>query len=125
MASRMGAMEQWSEILPGADGALISDMVYEQYDLLAGAWPTAADEVVLILDSNNEITDITLYALGLMADEEVNDILSAVMNSEEIETGGETRIAYEDILGTTFKMVLNCQYYTKNTAGGWTDIRED
>ena len=125
MASRMGAMEQWSEILPGADGALISDMVYEQYDLLAGAWPTAADEVVLILDSNNEITDITLYALGLMADEEVNDILSAVMNSEEIETGGETRIAYEDILGTTFKMVLNCQYYTKNTAEGWTDIRED
>lgn len=125
MASRMGAMEQWSEILPGADGALISDMVYEQYDLLAGAWPTAADEVVLILDSNNEITDITLYALGLMADEEVNDILSAVMNSEEIETGGETRIAYEDILGTTFKMVLNCQYYTKNTAGGWTDTRED
>lgn len=125
MASRMGSMNQWSEILPGTEGEQISDLVYEQYDLLAGSWPTAANEVVLILDSNNEVADSVFYALGLMSDEEVNDILSAVMNGEEIETNDKKKVSYEDILGTTFKMVLNCDYYTKNNSGIWTDVRDD
>ena len=125
MASRLGAMNQWSEILSGTDGELISDLVYEQYDLLAGSWPAAANEVVLILDGNNEVTDLAFYALGLMSDEEVNDILSAVLNSEEIETDGEKKVSYEEILGTSFKMVLNCDYYTKSSSGIWTDIRDD
>lgn len=90
MSSRLGAMERWSEMLSGSDGQLISELVYEQYDLLAGEWPAAANEVVLILDSNNEVTDITLYALGLMSDKEVSEILFAVMNGEEIETGGNS-----------------------------------
>lgn len=125
MASRLGAMNQWSEILPGTDGELISDLVYNQYDLLAGSWPTKANEVVLILDSNNEITDIAFYALGLMSDEEVNAVLSAVINGEEIETGSGKKVSYDDILGTSFKMVLNCDYYTKNSFGVWSDARED
>lgn len=125
MASRLGTMNQWSEILPGANGELISDMIYEQYDLVAGTWPTAANEVVLILDSNNEVTDIAFYALGLMSDDEVNDIMSAVINGEEIETDSEKKVSYEDILGTSFKMVLNCDYYTKSSSGVWTDVRED
>lgn len=125
MASRLGLMNQWEEILPGTDGELISDLVYEQYDLLAGSWPAAANEVVLILDNNNEVTDIAFYALGLMTDEEVTNILSAVMNGEEIETSNEKKVSYEDILGTSFKMVLNCEYYIRNGSGVWTDVRED
>lgn len=125
MASRLGVMNQWSEILSGTDGELISELVYDQYDLLAGSWPSAADEVVLILDSNNEITDIAFYALGLMSDEEVNDILSAVINGEEIETSSDKKVSYDDILGTSFKMVLNCEYYTKNSSGVWSDVRDD
>ena len=125
MSSRLGAMNQWSEILPGTDGELISDLVYQQYDLLAGSWPTAANEIVLILDSSNEITDIAFYALGRVSDEEVNDILSAVINGEEIETGDEKKISYDEILGTSFKLVLNSDYYTKNSSGVWTDVREE
>lgn len=125
MASRLGGMGQWSEILSGTNGELISDLVYEQYDLVAGSWPAAANEVVLVLNSRNEVSDIAFYALGLMSDEEVNDILSAVVNNEEIETGGEKRVSYEDIVGTAFKMVLNCDYYTKNGSGHWTDVRDD
>jgi putative ABC transport system permease protein len=125
MASRLGSMNQWSEILPGTNGEMISDLIYEQYDLLAGSWPTAANEVVLILDSHNEIADTAFYALGLMSEDEVNDILSAVINGEEIETDEEKKVSYEDILDTSFKMVLNCDYYTKNNFGVWTDVRND
>lgn len=109
MTARLGNMNLWSEMLPGTDGKLISDLLYAQYDLVSGKWPEKADEVVLILDENNEITDIAFYALGLMSDEEVNDILRAVMKKEEIEAA-ERKITYDDILGTTFKLVVNSEF---------------
>lgn len=62
----------------GTDGRLISDMVYEQYELVAGKFPEEANEVVLILDSSNEVSDVAVYALGMMSDDEVNDIFTAV-----------------------------------------------
>lgn len=62
----------------GTDGGLISDMVYEQYELVAGKFPEEANEVVLILDSSNEVSDVAVYALGMMSDDEVNDIFTAV-----------------------------------------------
>ena len=55
----------WQEMLPGYDGEMINPIVKKQYDVVAGAWPAAYNEVVLVLDKNNEIPDIALYALGL------------------------------------------------------------
>jgi len=124
MTSRMGVTDLWSEMLPGTDGALISELLYEQYDVVAGRWPESTNEVVLILDSNGEITDFAFYALGLMADEEVNDIMKAVASSEEIKLEPK-KVTYEEVLGTSFKLVLNCDYYAKGADGVWEDIRGD
>lgn len=136
MASMMGmsssAMSQmknsmmslWSELLPGSDGELISDMIYEQYDLEAGRWPESADELVLILSERGEITDVAFYALGLMSDEEVTDMMKAVMKAEELSTK-QREISYDDILGTTFKLILNPDYYTKEADGTWSYIGDD
>ena len=41
------------------------EMNEQMYDLVAGAWPTKYNEVALVVDENNEISDFTLYALGL------------------------------------------------------------
>ena len=124
LTARIGSLNLWSEMLPGTNGELISDLLYEQYDLVSGKWPEKADEVVLILDENNEITDIAFYALGFMTDDEVNDILRAVMKNEEIETT-EKKIAYDDILGITFKLVLNSEFYSRAADGTWEDVRGD
>ncbi len=124
MGSRMGGLGLWSEILSGTDGALISDLVYDQYDLVAGKWPEEAQEVVMILDSNGEITDIAFYALGLMSDEEVNKIMTAVAKGEEIQAEVHSA-SYEDILNTRFRLVKNSDYYTKNADGSWKDVRTD
>ena len=124
MGSRMGGLGLWNEMLPGTDGGLISPMVYEQYDLVAGSWPEKADEIVLVLDSSGEITDVAFYALGLMNDEEVNSIMTAVAKGEEI-TAQVHSVSYEDILNTKFRLVKNCDYYTKNADGTWKDVRED
>lgn len=124
LTARLGSMNLWSEMLPGTDGELISNLLYDQYELVSGQWPETANEVVLILDENNEITDIAFYALGLMTDEEVNDILRSVMRNEEIEII-EKKVAYDDILGTTFKLVLNNEFYNRNAEGIWEDMRDD
>ena len=122
MSSSM--MSLWSELLPGNDGELISDMVYDQYDLEAGRWPESADEIVLILSDNNEITDVAFYALGLVSDEEVMDSMKAVMKSEALNTE-QREISYDDVLKTTFKLVLNPDYYTKEANGTWKYIGDD
>ena len=124
MGSRMGVLGLWSEMLPGTDGSLISPMVHEQYDLVAGSWPSGAEEIVLVLDSNGEITDIAFYALGLMNDEEVNSIMTAVAKGEQINAPVHS-VSYEDILNTKFRLVKNCDYYTKNADGTWKDVRND
>lgn len=124
LTTRLGSMNLWSEMLPGTDGELVSALLYDQYDLVSGQWPEAANEVVLILDENNEITDIAFYALGLMTDDEVNDILYSVMKNEEIETS-EKKVTYDEILGTTFKLVPNNEFYQKNADGIWEDMHDD
>lgn len=124
LTTGIGNMNLWSEMLPGTNGELISDLLYDQYDLVSGKWPEKADEVVLILDENNEITDIAFYALGFMTEDEVNDILRAVVKNEEIETT-EKKITYDDILGITFKMVLNSDFYSRAADGTWEDMRGD
>ena len=117
-------MSLWSELLPGSDGELISDMVYDQYDLEAGRWPEAANELVLIMSDQNEITDVAFYALGLMSDEAVTDMMKAVMKSETLSTK-QREISYDDILETTFKLILNPDYYTKEANGTWSYIGDD
>ena len=124
ISSRLGAMDVWSEMLPGKEGELISDLVYDQYDLICGQWPTNANEIVLVADENNQVSDLVFYALGLLTEEDVNELFGAAVQGEEI-VSEQQRMDYGDILGTSFKLVLNCDYYTKNSAGIWTDVRED
>lgn len=124
MGSRMGVMGLWSEMLPNADGEGISELLYDQYRLLAGYWPSAADEVVLVVDSNGEISDVAFYALGLMPEEELNQMLQAVAAGEEIQPERRT-VSYADVLNTTFKLVLSPDYYTRNADGSWHSIKED
>jgi putative ABC transport system permease protein len=124
MSSRMGSMGLWSEILPGTNGELISPMVHSQYQLLAGRWPEKAEELVLVVSQNGSITDVAFYALGLMRDQEANEILAAVAAGKEIEVK-QRSVTYEEILEIPFRLVKNSDYYTKNADGSWRDVRSD
>ena len=124
LSTRLTAMDTWTELLPGTDGSLISDLLYEQYDLVAGHWPESANEIVLILDSNNEVTDIAFYALGLMTPEEVNEMFMAAVRGEQVNSTQKI-VSYEDVLRTSFRLVLNADYYSRGADGKWKDIRND
>ncbi len=125
MSSSFTTFSLWDEMLPGQNGALVSDLLYEQYDLLHGKWPESADEIVLILDRNNEITDLAFYALGLVEDDEIIDIIAAAMKQEEIDFTTR-RLDYEEVCNITFRLLANTDYYTDNNNDGIFDnIRDD
>ncbi len=120
MSMAMGGqnVDAWYEMLDN------QELLDSQYDVIAGRWPEAYDEVILITDENNEISEIYLYSLGLKDPDEVDDIFSALMNGEKVES--ETvRYDYEQLLNTTYKMVLPTDYYRRDEESGrWIDMRE-
>ncbi|MBQ9791744.1 MAG: ABC transporter ATP-binding protein/permease [Clostridia bacterium] len=56
-------------------------LLKEQYNLVDGRWPTAKDELVLVLDKNNEIYDYILYALNLKENSLYNDLMVSILES--------------------------------------------
>ena len=67
MTSMMGGSKNgFSELMPGKGDNLVSGAVKENYDLLYGHYPEKYNEVVLVLDTNNEIRSTYLYKLGLL-----------------------------------------------------------
>ncbi len=114
----------WQEMLGGDNGKLISPLLEKQYDLVYGSWPNSYNEVVLVLDSNNEINDMALYALGLLSEDEINAIVDAAINKETLEEN-DRQWSYEEICAMEFRTILGADCYTKDEKTGlYTDLRE-
>ena len=128
MGSMMGdsmQMKLWQEMLAGDDGKLVSPLIEKQYDVVYGSWPNSYDEVVLVLDSNNELNDVALYALGLEKKEEIDQIMKAAMDGETKVEFKQTSWSYEDICKSTYRVVLNSDCYQLDKAtGNYTDLRD-
>ena len=126
LASSMGggSMVLWQEMLPGDDGALISPMLEDQYDLVYGSWPNDYNEVVLVLDENNELDDMALYALGLKPQEEMDAIMQAAVDQTGVELEDQSW-SYEEICSREYKTVLNADCYAYDEASGlYVDLRD-
>ena len=122
-----GRMEVWEEMLPGTDGELISPMLGNQYELLSGAWPQAYDEVVLIVNSQNEVSDLVLYALGLKPAQELETLVSAFLHGDELEDNDNMQAwNYDEVIGQRFKLILPSEHYSFDAAAGtYTDLSEN
>jgi len=118
------AMRLWQQMLPGKDGSLISNLIPKQYDLVYGSWPNSYDEIVLVLDKNNELDDMTLYALGLLSEADIDKIMSAAVNGTTLEKT-EMKWSYEDICDLQYKVILNSDCYSYDPVSGlYRDLRE-
>ena len=99
-----------------------------QYDVVAGHWPTSANEAVMVLSSRGTVGDYTLYSIGALDINELNDLVNSAMTAdggvETPETG--TEFTYDDALSTTFKVLSPADAYRKNEETGmWTDMSGD
>ena len=123
--SPMGSsINLFQEMLPGENGKLVSDMLVNQYDLVYGSWPNTYDQIVLVVDENNEIDDMTLYALGLKSKEDIDALADAAFNKTQLEVT-EQSWSFEAICDMNFRVVFNADCYTLDEATGlYTDLRE-
>ena len=120
----MGSFRIWEEMMAGKEGEYVNDLVKEQYDIVDGRWPQKYNEVVIVTDKNNEISDLVLCMLGFKSEEDMNEIINAAMKGEELPADQDSW-TYEEVLSTTFKLVIPSDYYYKNSAGVWEDRSED
>ncbi|MBR6562335.1 MAG: ABC transporter ATP-binding protein/permease [Clostridia bacterium] len=120
----MGGTRLWQEMLPGDDGDPINPLLEKQYDVIYGSWPNSYDEIVLVVDENNEIDDMTLYALGLISKEDIDALAHAAFNKESIELNSKSW-SYEEICGMEFRTILSADSYAYDkTTDSYVDMRE-
>ena len=93
------------------------------YQVISGRMPSDYNEVVLLVDKENQISDYVLYALGLKDQSELEQLYQKISNGEEIKTE-EVTYDYDDLIGLTYKVLLNTDYYEK-VNGIWIDKRDD
>lgn len=99
-----------------------------QYDVVAGHWPTSANEAVMVLSSRGTVGDYTLYSIGALDINELNDLVNSAMTADgEVETPETAAdFTYDDALSTTFKVLSPADAYRKNEETGmWTDMSGD
>ena len=113
------SMDMWTQMLDN------QDILKQQYDVLAGHWPENKNEVVLVVDKNNEISDFTLYTLGIRDSSELSDMVSTILGGGEAPELDKMEFSYDDLLNLKFKVVLPGNLYKKNADGTYTDMSTD
>ena len=98
----------------------------KNYQLIDGSWPQSEDEILLAVNSKNEITDFALYSLGLLDQdalvENYNKVIDGKTNKlENIESKEYTN---DDFLGMELKVVSDSALYAKEN-GLWIDRSEN
>ena len=121
MSSLIGTRsnENFSEITSGQNGELINPNLKKNYDLIYGSWPEKYNEIVLVLNSNNEIDTETLYELGLLPTKEYRELTNKILAGEEVEIPNAS-YSYEEISNMELYLVPACDRYTKNSNGTYT-----
>ena len=103
-------MNAWQEMLPGENGEAINPLLKEQFDLIYGKWPEKYDEVVLVVDKNNEVSDLVLYALGLKSSSNLSEDMETFINQENLNTEKESW-TYEQICDMVFRYIYPADEY--------------
>ena len=131
MSSAMGGMGMnvFSEMI---DNQKLLD---DQYEVLAGNWPKAYNEVVLVVTPDRQISKMTLYMLGMRdpsnIEKEIADLMAGKYDSEKIDP-----FTFEEILNTKFVLLNTEDFFTVDenkaqySVNGknypvWKDVRND
>ena len=96
-------------------------MVTDNYQLLYGAWPQKAHEVVLVLNSRNAIPATTLRQLGFLTEDQYDQALEAIEGGEDPEA---LDFSYEELCGHSFYLVAACDRYQRQEDGTFALLEE-
>ena len=108
----------WTEMIDN------QELLNTQYDLVAGKWAGNYDEVMLIVGKDNKVSDYTLYTLGMLNQDELEDKMKKIMKGETVEENEISEYSFDEILDMKFKLFLNTDYYEKDK-NIWIDKSSD
>jgi len=114
-----GGNGHFSQLMSGSGDEAVSQTLRDSYQLLHGAWPEKAHEVVLVLGKDNTLPVSTLCQLGLITEEQYLQGVDAV---EKGETPPELILDYETIRGHQFYLIPACVQYVKQGDGTFTHL---
>ena len=112
------------------------DLIHSQYELVGkdSEWADEPTEIMLVLDKNNALSNMTLYMLGIKDQDEIADILIKVFTDPDYEIPSTKPMDVDDFVGMTFLVVPDSAYFYESeetfTVDGkvyhiWKDIRND
>lgn len=117
-SGNMSSTDVWTELLN-------STMNSEQYDVLAGRFPESWNEVVVMVNEHNEVSDITLYALGLRDQKELTDMMGSFMAGEtfDLDTADKS-FSFDELMALDFKLLTASDFYAED-GKGYKDMSDD
>ena len=115
----MSNTEVWHQLIDN------DEFLDKQYEVVKGRMPEKYNEVVIVVNRNNRISDFTLYSLGLKDSAELEEMMEKAKKGEKIEATEETSYSYDEILNLEFKLLLNSDYFEKGDNGVWVDKTND
>lgn len=103
------------------------ELLESQYDILRGRWPERYDELIVVLQEPDRITDYMAYTLGLKDMKTLDDMIAQVMSGQEVADSGESmQWSYDDLMAMEFKLVAASDLYRYNAEYGvWEDMSDD
>ena len=116
-SSMMSSYDVWYELMNN------DQLLKNQYDVIAGSWPSSYDEVVLVVNDKNEISDYTLYTLGILSQKDLEENFKKMTSGENVSFE-ETSYTYDELLNLEYKLILNTDYYEKKGTV-WVDKSSD
>lgn len=119
--SKKEESESSEALLKNSFSELINDekILKEQYEIVSGKLPSNYNELVLVVDSNNQIPLSVVYSLGIRDTDELVDIIRRTSNGEKVDIE-KYDYNYSELIGKKYKLILNSDYYVKEN-GKWID----
>ncbi len=103
------------------------DLYIDSYEIKAGRWPEDYNECVLVISSTGTIADYMVYTLGLRDYSEYEELIDVSINGgEEMVVEYEDVYPYDEVIGTTYKLVNASDYYEYDSEYDvWTDKQDN
>ena len=90
------------------------EYILSQYKLLNGKMATEKNEIMIVIDKNSLITDLTLAQLGYYSQDEFLNMAFKAFKSDYDETLIKEEFSYEELLNKTFTWYPNDSIFIKN-----------
>lgn len=100
----------------------------EQYDVVAGSWPSNKNDLVVVLRDSGSLSDTTMYSLGLNDRSVLESMLEDFVNEKQVEFDDDNtkKINFDEIVGLQFKVINPAQRYAFDDAYNfWVDKSDD